>query len=103
MTDGTIINTIGEPALLEQTAEEAIELAHACLKLARKLRAENPTPIKACDLYEAIMSEWADVDVCITELTRLLWWDDSFVSAVEDFKTNRWEARLNEDSRKRTP
>ena len=103
MTDRTIINTIGEPALLEQTAEEAIELAHACLKLARKLRAENPTPIKACDLHEAIMSEWADVDVCITELTRLLWWDDSFVSAVEDFKTNRWEARLNESRSKGTP
>ena len=103
MSDGPIINIIGEPALLEQLAEECTELAHACLKLARKLRAENPTPIKACDLYEAIMSEWADVDVCITELTRLPWWDDSFVSAVEDFKTNRWEARLNEDSRKRTP
>ena len=36
-----IIDAIGEPALLEQTAEEAIELAHACLKLARKLRAEK--------------------------------------------------------------
>ena len=91
-----IIDTIGEPAMLEQTAEEAIELAHACLKLARKLRAENPTPIKACDLYEAIMSEWADVDVCITELTRLPWWDNSFVSAVEDFKMNRWERRIDE-------
>jgi hypothetical protein len=98
-----IINAIGEPALLEQTAEEAIELAHACLKLARKLRAENPTPIKACDLYEAIMSEWADVDVCITELTERPWWDDGFVSAVEDFKMKRWRDRLNENSRKGTP
>jgi hypothetical protein len=103
MTDGTIISIIGEPALLEQTAEEAIELAHACLKLARKLRAENPTPIKTCDLYEAIMSEWADVDVCITELTGRPWWDDSYVSAVEDFKTKRWRDRLNENSRKGTP
>lgn len=98
-----IIDEIGTPAMLEQTAEEAIELAHACLKLARKLRGQNPTPVKTCDLYEAIMSEWADVDVCITELSRLLWWDDSFVSAVEDFKMNRWEARLNENSRKGTP
>ena len=98
-----IIDTIGEPALLEQTAEECTELAHACLKLARKLRAENPTPIKACDLYEAIMSEWADVDVCITELTRLPWWDDSFVSAVEDFKINRWERRIDESRSKGTP
>lgn len=38
-----IIDIIGEPALLEQTAEEAIEFGHACQKLARKLRGENPT------------------------------------------------------------
>ena len=26
---------IGTPAMLEQTAEECVELAHACMKLAR--------------------------------------------------------------------
>ena len=34
----TIIERIGKPALLEQTAEECAELAHACLKEARRLR-----------------------------------------------------------------
>ena len=33
---------IGKAAMLEQTAEEAAELAQACLKLARYERGENP-------------------------------------------------------------
>lgn len=98
-----IIETIGEPALLEQTAEESIEFAHACQKLARKLRGENPTPVSIDECRRNVLSEWADVDVCVTELTEVPWWDDSFVSAVEDFKTNRWEARLNESRSKGTP
>ena len=42
----TIVETIGEAAALEQLAEEATELAHAALKLARAMRKENPTPVK---------------------------------------------------------
>jgi len=34
----SIVDRIGKPALLEQTAEECTELAHACLKEARRLR-----------------------------------------------------------------
>ena len=34
----TIVDRIGKPAMLEQTAEECAELAHACLKEARRLR-----------------------------------------------------------------
>ena len=41
-----MIEKIGTPAMLEQMAEEAAELAQAALKLARVLRAENPTPGK---------------------------------------------------------
>ena len=40
-----ILEHVGEAAVLEQTAEECAELAHACLKMARKLRGENPTPV----------------------------------------------------------
>ena len=36
-----LIEKIGIPAMLEQTAEECVELAHACLKLARYYRNEN--------------------------------------------------------------
>ena len=32
---------IGTPAMLEQTAEECVEMAHACLKMARYMRGEN--------------------------------------------------------------
>ena len=50
-----ITSEIGTPAVLEQTAEECVELAeaitsllrlaHACQKEARRLRGENPTQI----------------------------------------------------------
>ena len=40
-----ILETIGEPAVLEQLAEECTELAQAALKLSRILREENPTPV----------------------------------------------------------
>ena len=33
-----LIPTYNRPALFEQTAEECVELAHVCMKLARKLR-----------------------------------------------------------------
>ena len=39
-----IVDRIGLPATLEQTAEECAELAHACLKEARRMQGENPTP-----------------------------------------------------------
>ena len=39
----TIVDRIGKPALPEQTAEECAELAHVCLKEARRLRGENPS------------------------------------------------------------
>lgn len=38
MTFKEILEQTGEAAVLEQTAEECTELAHACLKMARKLR-----------------------------------------------------------------
>lgn len=39
-----VLDMIGTAALLEQLAEESAELAQAALKMARKLRNENPTP-----------------------------------------------------------
>lgn len=43
-SDFEVICSQGEPALLEQLAEECSELAQAALKLARLERGENPTP-----------------------------------------------------------
>ena len=64
----TIVDRIGLPALLEQTAEECAELSHACLKEARRLRGENPTPCTAEECYSKIVAEEADVQNCMRRL-----------------------------------
>ena len=63
-----IVDYIGEAALLEQTAEEASELSQACLKMARKIRGENPTPKDTNDILENLNEEIADVILCCNEL-----------------------------------
>lgn len=44
-----VLEMIGTAALLEQLAEESAELAQAALKMARKIRNENPTPKSRAD------------------------------------------------------
>lgn len=63
-----MLEKIGEPAMYEQLAEECIELAHACLKKARFLRGENPTPRSLADINLNITEEWTDVCMCTCEL-----------------------------------
>ena len=93
-----VVDKIGVPALLEQTAEESIELAHACLKLARKIRKENPTPKTKEELCHNLNEEIADVKLCIdTMIDELV----DVVSIVEimnvtKYKDQRWKERLAE-------
>ena len=91
-----IADEIGLPAVLEQTAEECAELAHACLKLARILRKENPTPAQKIDVLEKIEEEAADVDVCIEALTQadVIAIDGLCYRANDKFE--RWKNRINE-------
>lgn len=77
-----LIEKIGTPAMLEQTAEECTELAQACLKLARKYRHENPTLKTEEELYNNFYEELADVTICIEE------WTEHFVFAEENI--NNW-------------
>lgn len=49
-----VLEMIGTAALLEQLAEESAELAQAALKMARKLRNENPTPKKPTRIVSPI-------------------------------------------------
>ena len=64
-----LIEKIGKPAMLEQTAEECVELAHACLKLARYYREENKVYGKSGEeLLDNITEEIADVNICICEM-----------------------------------
>lgn len=89
----TIIERIGKPALLEQTAEECTELAHACLKEARRLRGENPTPATEAECRAAIREEMADVSVCLGRLNEAGYPID--MEAVKA-KIDRWESRIDE-------
>lgn len=91
-----IVDEIGLPALLEQTAEECMELGHACLKLARKMRGENPTPAQSMDILHSICEEAADVEVCINMLIReSVILPDELHPIIRD-KEKRWEERINE-------
>ena len=64
-----LLEKIGKPAMLEQTAEECVELAHACLKLARYYRGENKVYGKTEEeLLDNLVEEMADVNICIGEI-----------------------------------
>ena len=56
-----MIEIIGRPAMLEQLAEEASELAKAALKLARIERDENPTPVTKDEAEMNLTEEYTDV------------------------------------------
>ena len=64
-----MIEKIGAAAMLEQLAEEATELAHAALKLARIERGENPTPVLKEDAMDHLIEEYMDVVQCAEELS----------------------------------
>ena len=87
----------GIPALLEQTAEECTELAQASLKLARKMRGNNPTPKDIPELIENLEEEVADVDICIKLLADDGIIDTDNVIDVSEAKEKRWMKRLEEE------
>lgn len=92
-----ILDEIGEPAVLEQLAEECTELAHAALKLSRKLRGESPTPASEDMIRQDIMEEMADVQVCITVLSAgVPWVDEQYIKIVMGQKLQRWQQRIRE-------
>lgn len=63
-----MVEAIGEPAMLEQLAEECAELSKAALKLARIERKENPTPVTFKDAKTSLVEEYTDVVQCAMEL-----------------------------------
>lgn len=65
---GYMLDKIGEPAMYEQMAEECVELAKAALKMARIERGENPTPVTATEMHDAIIEEYTDIVNCANEL-----------------------------------
>ena len=91
-----VVNDIGVPATLELCAEEAVELAHAALKMARKLRGENPTPKSMDDILECLTEELGDVQINIDKILEYGIVSKKDVDAVKEFKRKRWEERLRE-------
>lgn len=96
-----IVDYIGKAALLEQTAEEASELSQACLKMARKIRGENPTPKDTNDILENLNEEIADVNLCCNELVdaRIASYDDIGGMAMKKYK--RWCERVKNEENHR--
>lgn len=84
-----MIEYIGKPAMLEQLAEEATELAHAALKLARIYRAENPTPVTAEQAAASVQEEYTDVIQCAEELG-LEVDEDQIIRKQKRFRERLW-------------
>ena len=83
-----ILQEIGEPAVLEQLAEECTELAQAALKLARILREENPTPVSRKEARDRLVDEKQDVMNCLYVHGNV---------GLNYEKLKRWEDRIRED------
>lgn len=89
-----ISEKIGMPAVLEQCAEECTELAQACLKIARKMRQENPTPATMDILIKDFNEEIADVMVCLNVIVDSGFISNEAIDSVMMTKQNRWEERI---------
>lgn len=97
MTFKEILWKTGEAAVLEQTAEECMELAHACLKMSRKFRAENPTPAAEDVISEQIHEELADLMTCVDVMINIPWISTKKVQEIQIRKARRWEERVLEE------
>lgn len=91
-----VLEMIGTAAALEQLAEESAELAQAALKMARKLRGENPTPKSRADCIANLQEEIADVELCISILPAALY-DPAEVGRTMAAKHRRWNERLHDE------
>lgn len=88
--DEKIREAVGDPALYENLAEEAVELAHKALKAARIIRGENPTPARIKAVLGQIREELSDVTVVADVLE--VYPDPEYMIQ----KYERWLNRLND-------
>lgn len=98
-----MIERIGRAAMLEQMGEEAAELAQAALKLARVLRAENPTPVTLEEAELNLTAEFTDVQHCAGELKLETDWrqidakNRRFKQRMDEMELDRERARIREE------
>ena len=96
------ITDLGPEELLLMLAEEAAELAQACLKLRRALDKTNPTPRSPAECLENLIEEMADVDLCSVAFTECLGKKaaddiDAKRTKIFESKMRRWTRRLNDE------
>lgn len=94
-----LTKVIGKPAMLEQTAEECMEMAFACMKLARMMRGENKLwghtePELVCNIED----EMADLLVCFEELQSHCGIDSKCVDHNYEYKLTRMRDRITENA-----
>lgn len=89
-----LLEAIGEPATLEQLAEECVELAHAALKLARVERGENPTPKTKQECTFAVVEEAVDVAIIVNEIYRCEWFRPDAYNDLMAYKNDRMSERI---------
>lgn len=89
-----MIEYIGEPAMFEQLAEEASELAQAASKMARKMRGENPTSLSYTELLNNFKEEVTDVTDCLDDISHH--YDMSlYDEEIHKQKMERFKKRIN--------
>lgn len=101
MTDLETILSIGEPALLEQLAEECSELEQAALKLARLERGESPTPKAPGQCLTALIEEVADVKLCVSVVEKSRDLNAGRIADIVELKEERWAQRIREARNKK--
>lgn len=89
----TIRDAVPIPALYEQLAEECTELAHAALKMARVMRAENPTPVSLDRALSNLYEEASDVHT-VSKILNLR--PDPHIVTE---KLNRWYDRIEQEDK----
>lgn len=92
----SLIRSLGKDELLLQLAEEASELAHAALKLRRAAFSRNPTPKSRKECYDALIEEWADVDLCMYVLGYMNMQSTEKEAEIAREKQTRWANRIKE-------
>ena len=92
-----IRDLLTQPELMAQAAEECMELGHALLQLRRAIDDENPTRVSYVEAVRNVNEEWADVKLCMNQLTCI---DNLMVMSVMHIKNARWMSHLIRHRRK---
>lgn len=87
-----IRENVPQEELLAQLAEEAVELAHAALKLRRTYGNINPTPVSKDEALAALKEEIADV-LLLLGVLKLADYAGDYLQPMTA-KLERWARRL---------